>query len=245
MPDNVNGVPPEAEQVASVTQQLDSTANSEDVARLRAKLELVTEDKRRAGEKNAELNRRLQELEEALRATQAEVKSGEQQKLVESGEYKRLWEDAKETNLQLERQLSEMRGELDAERQARAQETLKSRALGEITNAKALRPEQLLALIGNDLREVDGKPVVISGGIEIPLADHLARLRAPDSGWDHHFAPNGAKGIGMSATAPNGAAPVSNPFLSVPPNLTEISRLYREDRATHDRLKAEAATRPA
>jgi hypothetical protein len=238
----VNGVPPVEEQSASATPSPDaqSTPSSDDLARLKAKLDLVTEDKRRAGEKNAELNRKLQELEESLRATQAQLKNGEQQSLEANGEYKRLWEDAKETNLQLERQLSDLRLQLDAERQARAQETLRSRALSEITNAKALRPDQLLSLLGPDLREVDGKPVVINGGIEIPLSDHLSRLRSPESGWEHHFAANGAKGMGSSPAAPTGTTPVANPFLVQPPNLSEIARLYQEDRALHDRLKAEA-----
>jgi uncharacterized phage infection (PIP) family protein YhgE len=239
--ENVNGGLPAEDQSASVTPSPDAQGTtSDELARLRAKLDLVSEDKRRAGEKNAELNRKLQELEEALKATQAQLKSGQQQTLEASGEYKKLWEDAKATNLDLERQMSELRGQLDAERQARATETLRSRALSEITQAKALRPDQLLALIASDLREVDGKPVVINGGIEIPLSDHLARLRAPESGWDHHFAPNGAKGMGSTPATPAGAAPVSNPFLASPPNLSEIARLYREDRSLHDRLKAEA-----
>jgi hypothetical protein len=239
--DQVNGAPPAEEQSASATPSPDAqTPSTEELARLRAKLDLVTEDKRRAGEKNAELNRKLQDLEESLRATQAQLKDGQTQKLAESGEYKKLWEDAKETNLSLERRIADLESQLDAERQARATETLKSRALNEITQAKALRPDQLLALLATDLREVDGKPVVISGGIEIPLSDHLARLRAPDSGWDHHFAPNGAKGMGSAAAVPATAAPASNPFLQSPPNLSEIARLYREDRALHDRLKAEA-----
>jgi hypothetical protein len=227
---------------ASATPSPDApTATSpDDLARLKAKLDLVTEDKRRAGEKNAELNRKLQDLEESLRATQAQLKNGEQQSLEANGEYKRLWEDAKETNLQLERQLSDLRLQLDAERQARAQETLKSRALSEITQAKALRPDQLLSLLSSDLREVDGKPVVINGGIEIPLSDHLSRLRAPDSGWEHHFAANGAKGMGSSPAVPTGSPPASNPFLAKPPNLSEIARLFQEDRSLHDRLKAEA-----
>ena len=241
MTDQVNGAPPAEEQSASATPSPDAqTSSTEELARLRAKLDLVTEDKRRAGEKNAELNRKLQDLEESLRATQAQLKDGQTQKLAESGEYKKLWEDAKETNLSLERRIADLESQLDAERQARATETLKSRALNEITAAKALRPDQLLALLATDLREVDGKPVVISGGIEIPLSDHLARLRAPDSGWDHHFAPNGAKGMGSAAAVPTGTAPASNPFLQSPPNLSEIARLYREDRALHDRLKAEA-----
>ena len=242
MTEQVNGALPVEEQSASATPSPDApnAPSPDDLARIKAKLDLVTEDKRRAGEKNAELNRKLQELEESLRATQAQLKDGEQQSLVANGEYKRLWEDAKETNLQLERQLSEHRMQLDAERQARAQETLKSRALSEITQAKALRPDQLLSLLGADLREVDGKPVVINGGIEIPLGDHLSRLRAPESGWEHHFAANGAKGMGSSPAAPNGSPQVANPFLAKSPNLSEIGRLYIEDRALHDRLKAEA-----
>lgn len=243
MTESVNGVPPAEELSASATPSPDaqSTPSSDELARLRAKLDLVTEDKRRAGEKNAELNRKLQDLEESLRATQAQLKSGQTTQLEQSGEYKKLWEDAKETNLNLERQLHEMQLTLDAERQERAKETLKSRAIQEITAAKALRPDQLLALIATDLREVDGKPAVISGGIEIPLADHLARLRAPESGWDHHFAPIGAKGMGSSAAAPVSAPTGTNPFLVSPPNLTEIARLFREDRAAHDRYKAEAS----
>ena len=243
MTESVNGVPPAEELSASATPSPDaqSTPSPDELARLKAKLDLVTEDKRRAGEKNAELNRKLQDLEESLRATQAQLKTGQTTQLEQSGEYKKLWEDAKETNLNLERQLHEMQLTLDAERQERAKETLKSRAIQEITAAKALRPDQLLALIASDLREVDGKPAVIAGGIEIPLADHLARLRAPESGWDHHFAATGAKGMGSTAAAPVSAPAGANPFLSSPVNLTEIARLFREDRAAHDRYKAEAS----
>lgn len=229
---------------ASVTPSTDASTSpdsSSELERLQRKLELVTEDKRRAGEKNSELNRRLQELEEALRATQAQVKDGQTAKLAESGEYKQLWEDAKQTNLDLERQLADMRQQLEAERTARSQETLKSRALQDISAAKALRPDQLLALLDHNLREKEGRPVVIDGGIEIPLPDYLERLRSPDSGWDHHFAPNGSKGMGTAPSRPTGATPpVNNPFATSPPNLTEIARLYREDRALHDKLKAEA-----
>lgn len=243
MTEQVNGVPPVEEQSASATPSPDAqgSPSPDELARLRAKLDLVTEDKRRAGEKNAELNRKLQDLEESLRATQAQLKDGQTQKLADSGEYKKLWEDAKETNLQLERRIADLHAELDAERQARATETLRSRALNEITAAKALRPDQLLALITTDLREVDGKPTVIQGGIEVPLSDHLARLRSPDSGWEHHFAPTGAKGMGSAPAAPITPATGSNPFLVSPPNLTEIARLYREDRVLHDRYKSEAS----
>lgn len=241
MTEQVNGVPPVEESSASATPSPDASGNSSDeLTRLRAKLDLVSEDKRRAGEKNAQLNARLQELEESLRATQAQLKDGQTQKLADSGEYKRLWEDAKETNLQLERQNADLRAELDAERQANASEKLVSRALVEISGADARSPEQLLSLLKSNLTEVSGKPAVITGGIEVPLTEYLTRLRAPDSGWDHHFKAAGTRGMGSTATVPTGTAPVVNPYLQSPPNLTEIGRLYKEDRALHDRFKAEA-----
>jgi len=240
--EQVNGVPPAEESSASATPSPDASSNSSDeLTRLRAKLDLVSEDKRRAGEKNAALNARLQELEESLRATQAQLKDGQTQKLADSGEYKRLWEEAKETNLQLERQNSDLRAELDAVRQATAAEKLVSRALIEISSADARSPEQLLVHLRPNLTEVNGQPAVITGGIEVPLSEYLTRLRAPDSGWDHHFKATGARGMGTAPTVPPGTAPAANPYLQSPPNLDAISRLYIEDRALHDRYKAEAS----
>ena len=233
------------ESSASATLSPDAqTASSDELARLRAKLELVTEDRRKAGEKNAALNARLQELEESLRATQAQIKDGQTQKLADSGEYKKLWEDAKETNLQLERRIAELEAELGTVRQENAIERLRTKALTTISEADARSPKQLLKLleVEHDLRDINGTPVVISGGIEVPLADHLARLRAPDSGWDHHFRATGARGMGSTAAVPASPA-VPNPYLQSPPNLAEIQRLYIEDRALHDRYKAEAAQR--
>jgi hypothetical protein len=203
-------------------------------------LELVTADKLRAGETNAKLNSKVQELEENLRAITAQLKSGEQTQLENSGEYLKLWEQSKETNRSLEKRINELEGELDAERQARRTESLRTKALQEISTAKALRPDQLLSLIAPNLREVEGTPVVLEGGMEIPLSDHLARLRTAESGWDHHFQPTGTKGMGTVASAPVSSYGGKNPFHPATRNLTEQSRLYREDPALYDRLKAEA-----
>jgi hypothetical protein len=214
--------------------------DSSELQRLRAKLELVTADKLRAGETNAKLNSKVQELEENLRAITAQLKSGEQTQLENSGEYLKLWEQSKETNRSLEKRINELEGELDAERQARRTESLRTKALQEISTAKALRPDQLLSLIAPNLREVEGTPVVLEGGMEIPLSDHLARLRTAESGWDHHFQPTGTKGMGTVASAPVSSYGGKNPFHPATRNLTEQSRLYREDPALYDRLKAEA-----
>jgi hypothetical protein len=217
------------------------TQDSSELQRLRTKLELVTQDKLRAGETNTKLNGKVQELEDNLRALTAQLKNGEQTQLENSGEYLKLWEQSKETNRSLEKRINELEGELDAERQARRTESLRTKALSEISTAKALRPDQLLSLIGPNLREVDGTPVVLEGGMEIPLSDHLARLRNAESGWDHHFQPTGTKGMGTVASAPSSSYGGTNPFHPKSRNLTEQSRLYRDDPALYDRLKAEAS----
>jgi hypothetical protein len=201
----------------------------------------VQQDKLRAGETNAKLNSKIQELEETVRGLTTQLKTGEQQQLEGSGEYQKLWEQSKETNKALERRITELENELDAERQARKTETLRTKALQEISESKALRPDQLLSLIAPNLREADGTPVVLEGGMEIPLRDHLSRLRSPESGWEHHFAPNGALGLGMKPSAPASSSyGGTNPFRAETRNLTEQARLFREDPALYERLKAEA-----
>lgn len=244
MSETNSGVPPVEDASAAVPPSpATDTSDSSELQRLRTKLELVTADKLRAGETNAKLNAKVQELEESLKALSAQLKRGEHQQLEANGEYKQLWEALKETNRGLIEENESLQRELDAERQARRTETLRTKALQEISEAKALRPDQMLALLGNNLREVDGKPVVLDGGMEIPLRDHLARLRTPDSGWDHHFAANGAKGMGTPAAA---APPFTssyggdNPFHPKTRNLTEQARLFREDPALAQRLREEA-----
>jgi BMFP domain-containing protein YqiC len=218
------------------------TSSDSELQRLKAKLDLVTQDKLRAGEKNAQLNNKVQELEDQLRGLTAKLKTGEQKELESTGEYRQLWEQSKETNKTLERRITELENELDAERQARRTETLRTKALQQISEAKALRPDQMLSLLQPNLREVDGAPVVLEGGMEIPLADHLARLRDAESGWDHHFAPSGAKGMGTTPTLSGTGSSYgkANPFRPETRNLTEQSRLFREDPALFERLKAEA-----
>lgn len=242
MSENVSGVPPVEDTSAAVppSTATESTDNSE-LQRLKAKLDLVQQDKLRAGETNAKLNGKIQELEEMVRGLTTQLKTGEQKQLEGSGEYQKLWEQSKETNKSLERRITELENELDAERQARRTETLRTKALQEISEAKALRPDQLLSLLGPNLREADGSPVVLEGGMEIPLRDHLARLRSAESGWDHHFAPNGAVGMGTKPSAVSASSyGGSNPFRAETRNLTEQARLYRDDPALYERLKAEA-----
>jgi multidrug efflux pump subunit AcrA (membrane-fusion protein) len=238
MTEQVMGVPPVEEQVESVTQQPAVTPD-DDTAALRRKLELVQQDNQAKGEANKRLNERLGEIEKSLRDAESRLKSGQQQQLANQGEFKKLWEDANADNARLQQRIAELEAALEAKDAEAANERLRATALQQIAGANALAPEQLLGLLQPQLRNADNGPAVIVNGIEQPLNAYLTQLRNPGSGWEHHFAPTGTRGMG-SAPSANGLPGVKNPFKAETFNLTEVLRLEAENPDLAKALKAEA-----
>jgi hypothetical protein len=239
MTEQVTGAPSAEERVEPVAQQPTPAPTSDDAA-LRTKLELVQQDNLAKGEANRKLNERVGELERSLKEYQGQLKSTQQQKLAESGEYKKLWEDANADNARLQQRITELEAALQAKEGEAAKERLRATALQQISQANALAPEQLLGLLQPQLRENNGTPVVIVNGIEQPLAAHLASLRNSNSGWDHHFAPSGARGMGSTPSANDLPPGTVNPYKRDTYNFTEVLRLERDNPELARLLKAEA-----
>lgn len=198
--------------------------------RLLKKLELVQQDKATAGEKNQQLNERLKDLERQLQQRN-------QQQLQDQGEYKALWEEAKQTIAARDERIATLEAELSSERTATAQERLKAAAMAGISRSGAIAPEQMFALLQSQLREIEGRPVVLAGGAEQPLDAYLSNLKAPGSGYEHHFSSTGARGMGSTATT-SVAPGMSNPYKTG--NLTERIALEAENPDLAKALKAEA-----
>lgn len=197
--------------------------------RLLKKLELVQADKAAAGEKNQQLNDRLKDLERQL-------SQRNQQQLQDQGEYKTLWEQRGQIITDLEKENAELRSQLESVTQAAAHERLRAAAMAGISKSGAIAPDQMFALLQSQLRESEGRPVVLAGGAEQPLDTYLANLKAPGSGFEHHFASTGARGMGTSAAT---IAPgMDNPYKTG--NLTEIISLEVENPELARALKAEA-----
>lgn len=232
------GAPSVEEQVESVTQQPTAPDTSEDAA-LRRKLELVQQDNLAKGEANRKLNERLGELERLLRERETELKSGKQQQLAENGEFKKLWEQANEDNARLQQRIVELEAALQAKDNEAAQERLRATAMQQISQANALAPEQLYGLLQPQLRSSTQGPAVIVNGIEQPLGAYLTQLRSAGSGWEHHFAATGTRGMG-SAPSANGLPSIANPYKKETFNLTEALRLEAENPDLAKALKAEA-----
>ena len=241
MTEEVMGAPPAEERVDSVNQQPEPSAPStEDAAVLRRKLELIQQDNLSKGEANKRLNERLGELEKALRDRESELKNGKQQQLAASGEYKKLWEDANADNARLQQRITELEAALEAKEQETEKERTRATALQALSAANALAPEQLYGLLEARMRSSDTGPTVIVNGIEQPLTSYLATLKAPGSGWEHHFAASGVRGMGSTPSAV-GPSVSSNPYKREAVNLTAQLRLETDSQDIAKALKAEAS----
>lgn len=240
MAENGMGVAPVEQQVESVTQQPTTDATSSDLDALRKKLELVQQDNLSKGEANRRLNERLGELEKALREKETALKAGQQQQLESQGEYKTLWEQANADNARLQQKIADLEAALQEKDQEATRERLRATALQQMSAANALAPEQLYGLLSHQLRSSDTGPAIIVNGIEQPLNAYLTQLRSPGSGWEHHFAANGVRGMGSAPSATGIQGVTTNPYKAETFNLTEALRLEAENPDLARALKAEA-----
>ena len=217
-------------------------AQSDDAAALKAKLELIQQDKQRQGETNKKLNEQLAEIKRQNEELQKKLLSGKTQRLEEAGEYQRLWEEAKATISQREMEMQELQQQLNTVQQSAAQERLKAAALGKISNAGVIAPDQLYQLMAQNLREVDGKVVTLNGGVEVDIDSHLSQLKNPGSGYEHFFSASASRGMGSAPVNPASVAPgMQNPWRADSFNVTQQFALEAQNPELAAALKAEAA----
>jgi len=216
-------------------------SQSDDASALKAKLELIQQDKQRQGQTNQKLNEQLAELKRQNEDLQKKLLTGKTQKLEEAGEFERLWREAQQTISVKELENQELQNRLDSVQSSAAQEKLKSSALGKISQAGVIAPDQLYQLMAQNLREVDGQPVALNGGVEQPLGDYLAQLKNPGSGYEHFFSASGARGMGSAPGASASVAPgMSNPWRAESFSLTQQFALQASNPELAAALQAEA-----
>ena len=198
--------------------------------------------------KNAELineRRKDKENREKLQGQLNEVQSAQKQaeeaRLAESGEYKTLWDDAQTTISALKQTLAEKEAEINEIKQGYTKEQLRASTLAQLSSAGALAPDQLYRLVEDNLRNKDGQPVAVIGGVETPGAEYVANLKNPGSGYEHHFAASNTAGMGVTGSARATSLPgQTNPWLKDSFNVTEQMILLSRDPDKARILKAEA-----
>ena len=160
--------------------------------------------------------------------------------LEEQGQFKTLWEEANKTAQEKEQQIATLSQQLEDLKTSNEVASTKTTALAAISNLGAINAEQTLSLLQGKLQKnSDGKVVVLNGGVEQDLNTYLSSLKNPGSGWEHHFKPSSAAGMGAkpSPVANAGGGQV-NPWKTG--NLTQQMLLLEQDPQLAAVLKQEA-----
>ena len=149
--------------------------------------------------------------------------------LEDQGQWKTLWEEANKTAQEKDQQIMTLSQQLEEMKTSNEVASTKTTALAAISNLGAINAEQTLSLLQGKLQKnAEGKVVVLNGGVEQDLNAYLSSLKNPGSGWEHHFKPSSAAGMGAkpSPTSNTGGGQV-NPWKTG--NLTQQMILLEQD----------------
>ena len=162
------------------------------------------------------------------------------QELEDQGQWKTLWEEANKTNQEKEQKISTLSQQLEDMKTSNEVASTKTIALAAISNLGAINAEQTLALLQNKLQKnAEGKVVVLNGGVEQDLNTYLSTLKNPGSGWEHHFKPSSAAGMGAKPSPiANASGGQVNPWKTG--NLTQQMLISDQDPQLAAVLKQEA-----
>ena len=160
--------------------------------------------------------------------------------LEDQGQWKTLWEEANKTNQEMQQENMSLKQSLEDMRTSNEMASTKTTALSAISNQGAINAEQMLSLIQNKLqRNAEGKVVVLNGGVEQDLNTYLSTLKNPGSGYEHHFKPSSAAGMGAKPSPiSNVSGGVINPWKTG--NLTQQIIMENENPDLAAVLKREA-----
>ena len=209
---------------------------------LRHKLGLANQHAKAAKREADEYKKRLDDLTSEMNQLKEAQQSAVRQNLEDQGAFRELYDQEKSRSKTLEQRLlnetAELKQQLESVTQREKAERLKASAMSSISGANAVNPQQLYLLLQSQLRTNDeDQPVVLNSGVEQPLGEYLANLKAaPD--WQHHFSASGSRGTGSTGATTSVAPGRSNPYRTG--NLTEAMKLEVSNPDLAKQLKAEA-----
>jgi len=163
--------------------------------------------------------------------------------LEDQGQWKTLWEEANKTAQEKDQKINTLAQQLEEMKTSNEVATTKQTALSAISNLGAINAEQTLSLLQGKLQKNDkGDVVVLNGGVEQDLGTYLTSLKNPGSGWEHHFKPSTAAGMGAKPSpVGNVSGGSENPWSTG--NLTQQLIMENENPDLAAVLKKEAQSK--
>ena len=212
---------PQAPDLTAIKAEYESQLNA-------LKKQVVEEQEKFKGAKN--------KLDEVYKKKEEQRK----QELEDQGQWKTLWEEANKTAQEKEQQIMNLSQQLEDMKTSNEVASTKTKALAAISNLGAINAEQTLALLQSKLQKnAEGNVVVLNGGVEQDLNTYLSSLKNPGSGWEHHFKPSSAAGMGAKPSPiANASGGQVNPWKTG--NLTQQMLISDQDPQLAAVLKQEA-----
>ena len=213
----------------------DATVNfQQQVDLLRAKNAELIGERRKDKERFDQLERQMQEVNERSNKQR-------QSKLAESGEHKKLWEEAQKTVAEREAELNQLRQDMVHEKAKAESQQVRSVATNAMAQMGVFAPDQLYKLMSQKLK-LQGEDVkALDGGVEVSLAEFIGNLKNPGSGYEHFFSASRVSGMGTSPGSPSLTAGMDNPYTTR--NFTQIIALENENPELARQLRAEAGAK--
>ena len=200
----------------------------------------IQELKRQNAESNTKWTEKFNDVKSKLDGVYEKEEQKRKQLLEDQGQWKTLWEEANKTAQEKDQQIANLSQQLEDLKNSNELASTKTTALSAISNLGAINAEQTLALLQNKLQKnAEGKVVILNGGVEQDLDSYLTSLKNPGSGWEHHFKPSTAAGMGAKPTpTSNVGGGQVNPWKTG--NLTQQMLLLEQNPQLAAVLKQEA-----
>ena len=235
-PDSVN--PPEQPVAETASQPTQPQAPNLDAIKAEYEAQVAA-----ARKEAAEAQEKFKGIKGKLDDVYKQKEEKRTKELEDQGQWKTLWEEANKTAQEKEQKINTLAQQLEEMKTSNEVASTKTTALAAISNLGAINAEQTLSLLQGKLQKnSEGKVVVLNGGVEQDLSTYLTSLKNPGSGWEHHFKPSSAAGMGAkpSPVANAGGGQV-NPWKTG--NITQQMLLLEQDPQLAAVLKQEAQTK--
>ncbi len=234
-------VQPSTETTEPVVSQPPAQPPSPSLESVKAEYEQqIQELKRQNAESNTKWTEKFNDVKGKLDGVYEKEEQKRKQILEDQGQWKTLWEEANKTAQEKDQQIANLSQQLEDLKNSNELASTKTTALSAISNLGAINAEQTLALLQNKLQKnAEGKVVILNGGVEQDLDSYLTSLKNPGSGWEHHFKPSTAAGMGAKPTpTSNVGGGQVNPWKTG--NLTQQMLLLEQNPQLAAVLKQEA-----
>ena len=187
------------------------------------------------GEKKA-FQKQVEDMQRKLQELQTGAQKQKQENLVKNQEFEQLWKDASQSNSSLQEQLAEKDRTIEEMKLKFQQEQIKASATNLFAQSGVNAPDHLMKILGENLRlDENGAVVCLSGGVQVPLNQHIQNLKTPGSGYEMFFSGTQARGMSAVGSTSNAAGQQSWESMS----FTERLALEVQDSEAAARLKAQ------